>query len=220
MKKLLLGAGLCLVSTPAFAQDKEFEGLHVEGLVGYDRIDLSIDETTDSEGNTDGVFYGVGAGYDFQVGRFTYGIEGEIGSSSNGEEYDFVDTIDGSAYDGTISLEDGLNWYVGAKLGTVAGSNMFYGKVGYARTTLDLDLDGTVDGTPQSERLDFNLSGVRLGVGYERSFGGAFGKIEYRYTSYSDADIEYDGETLDLEDELGEFDTERHQVVAGLGFRF
>ena len=218
MKKFLLGASLCLVSSPAFAQD--FSGFHVEGLAGYDRADLSIDEATDSEDNTDGIFYGVGAGYDFQNRNFVLGIEGEISSSSIGDEVSIVENIDGSIYDGTVSLEDGLNWYVGGKLGTTAGANMFYAKAGFARTTVDLDLDGTVDGTPQSERVDFNFSGVRLGLGYERSFGPAFGKIEYRYTSYSDADVEYEGDAVDIEDEFGEFDLERHQIVAGVGIRF
>ena len=218
MKKLLLGAALCLVSSPALAQD--FSGFRVEGLVGYDRTDLSIEDIDEAEGNTDGVFYGGAVGYDIQLGNLLVGAEGEISSSTIGDEITGAEEYEGSIYDGTVSLEDGLNWYVGGRLGTTAGANLFYAKAGYARTTVDLDIDGTVDDTPVSEQADFNLSGVRLGLGYERSFGPAYGKIEYRYTNYSDVDGEYDGDTIDLESELGEVDAERHQIVAGLGFRF
>ncbi len=218
MKKLLLGAALCLVSSPALAQD--FSGFRVEGLVGYDRTDLSIEDIDEAEGNTDGVFYGGAVGYDMQLGNLLIGAEGEISSSTIGDEITGAEEYEGSIYDGTVSLEDGLNWYVGGRLGTTAGANLFYAKAGYARTTVDLDIDGTVDDTPVSEQADFNLSGVRLGLGYERSFGLAYGKIEYRYTNYSDVDGEYDGDTIDLESEFGEVDAERHQIVAGLGFRF
>ena len=222
MKLILVGAALCAVSSPAFAQqvDGSFDGFRAEALAGYDRIDLSIGEGSDNEGKSDGVFYGGAVGYDIQLEHLLFGFDGEIGSSTNGEEISGVAEFDGSELDGIASLEDGLNWYAGVRAGTVVGSNLFYAKVGYARSTFDLDLDGTIDGEPASERVDFNFSGVRLGFGYERSFGPAFGKIEYRYTSYSDADAEYAGDTVDIEDELGEFDTERHQIVAGVGVRF
>lgn len=218
MKKLLLGVALCAVSSPAFAQD--FDGFRIEGMVGYDRIDLSVDEITDAEGDADGLFYGAAVGYDFLATNLLFGIEGEVSSSTNGDSITDAGELDGFDYDGTVSLEDGLNYYVGGRIGTVAGANMFYGKAGFARTTVDLDIDGIIDGEAISERVDFNFSGVRLGVGYERSFGPAYGKIEYRYTSYADADVEYDGDTIDIEDEFGKFDTERHQMVAGIGLRF
>ncbi|NVD43502.1 outer membrane protein [Qipengyuania atrilutea] len=222
MKKLLLGAGLCLCSSPVFAQEVDtFEGLRTGVLVGWDRFDISVDDGEDElEGNTDDIFYGAEAGYDIQSGNFLFGVEGEVSSSGNGFEEELTETIDGSVYDGTLSLEDGLNWYLGGRIGVVSGANLFYGKAGYANTTLDLDAEGTVDGEPASDSADFRFSGIRLGVGYERSFGGFLGKIEYRYTSYQDSEFDYDGFNVDLEEELGEFDLERHQIVAGLGFRF
>ena len=222
MKKLLFTAGLGLLASPVCAQEVEpFEGLRTGVLVGWDRFDLSVDDGEEElEGNTDDIFYGAEAGYDVQSGNFLFGVEGELSSSGNGFEEELTETIDGSIYDGTISLEDGLNWYLGARFGIVQGNNLFYGKAGYANTTLDLDAEGTVDGEPESDSADFRFSGVRLGVGYERSFGGFLGKIEYRYTSYQDSEFAYDGFNIDLEEELGEFDLERHQIVAGLGFRF
>lgn len=218
MKMYLVAAGMCLVSSPALAQD--FSGFRVEGIGGYDRVDLGIGEGAEDEGNTDGVFYGAAAGYDWQSGNVLFGLEAEVSSSTIGDEIDVIETIDGSVYDGTISLEDGLNWYAGGRIGAVTGANLFYAKAGYARATIDLDIEGTVDGEAGSDQADFNFSGLRLGVGYERSFGSAYGKIEYRYTNYSDADAEYDGETIDLESAFGEFDAERHQIVAGVGVRF
>ena len=222
MKLILAGAALCAVSSPAFAQqvDGSFDGFRAEALAGYDRVDLSIGEGSDNEEKSDGVFYGGAVGYDIQLDHLLFGFDGEIGSSTNGEEVSGAGTFEGYDYDGSLSLEDGLNWYAGVRAGTVVGSNLLYAKVGYARTTIDLDIDGTIDSEPVSERVDFNFSGVRFGAGLERSFGPAFGKIEYRYTTYSDADAEYAGDTIDIEDELGDFDTERHQVVVGVGIRF
>jgi len=221
MKKttILAVLGCAVIATPALAQDeKAFDGPRAEVLAGYDRFDLDIDGI-EADGNSEDVFYGAAIGYDFQSTGLLFGAEAEIASSGNGGEIDITETVDGSVYDGTISLEDGVNWYVGGRVGSVLGSNLFYFKAGFAHTTLDLDVEGTVDGEPGSESADFNFSGLRLGGGVERSFGNAYGKIEYRYTAYSDGDVEFEGESLDLV-ELGEYDLNRHQIVAGVGFRF
>ncbi|MXO86496.1 hypothetical protein GRI38_10715 [Altererythrobacter aurantiacus] len=222
MKRILIGAGLCLASTPALAQEHEaMEGFRAEALVGYDRIDLSIDEEADADGNTDDIYYGGAIGYDIVTNGFLLGVEGEIGTSGHDAEEPYFDVIDGQEVNGTISLSDGLNWYVGGRIGTVAfDRTLFYAKAGYASTTLDLDLEGTVDGEPGSADIDINFGGIRLGAGVEQSFGRAYGKLEYRYTSYSDGHVDYDGTSVDIGDELDGIDLERHQIVAGVGFRF
>ena len=203
-------------ATPALAQEtKEFEGARGEILVGYDRFDAGVDGFDDS-GNAEDVFYGAAIGYDFQSVGIVFGIDGEIASSGNGAEERFDDGIDS----GTVSLEDGVNLYVGGRVGTLAGDNgLLYFKAGFAHTNLDLDATVTTGGVTESDSADISFSGLRLGGGYEYSFGGAFAKLEYRYTSYSDGDVEYHGENVDL-NAFGDIDLERHQVVLGIGYRF
>src|SRR3954466_3812089 len=65
-----------LFAAPAFAQDAPSAGgFHVDGIVGYDR--QHVDGV-----HSNGVTYGVGAGYDLQAGRALFGIEGEATTSS------------------------------------------------------------------------------------------------------------------------------------------
>src|SRR3546814_18059784 len=64
----------------------------------------------------------------------------------------------------------------------------------------------------------FNLDGYRLGAGVEQKVGSnAYAKVEYRYSNYGDARLEFanGGNTDNFS-----VDTDRHQVVAGVGWRF
>ncbi|WP_160609030.1 outer membrane protein [Qipengyuania gaetbuli] len=228
MKYTLASAAMLAASamgTSAAAQDDQVNngGFRVEALAGWDRVDLSLDEDTDFEGNDSGIFYGAAVGYDLPAGPVMVGVEAEVSSSTTGEKETVEDfDVDGSIYDGTISLSDGFNWYLGGRLGVWASeSTAFYGKVGYAWTTVDLDATGTVDGVAGSDSADLNFSGFRFGAGVEQKLSNsAYAKIEYRYTDYSEGEVEYQGDTLDFGDALEFVDLERHQVVAGVGFRF
>lgn len=220
MKKLVLicaSLGMATAATPVMAQSDD-GGFRIEALAGWDRVDLSIDEANDIEGNDSGIFYGAGIGYDLPSGPVLVGIEAELSSSSNGIEEE-VEDID---YSARASVEDGLNWYIGGRLGTwVSERTAFYGKVGYARTTVDVDVSETIGGVTERDSADIDFGGFRFGMGVEHKLGSkAFGKLEYRYTSYSDAEVEYDGESVDVSDLLEEVDLERHQIVAGVGLRF
>ncbi len=59
------------------------------------------------------------------------------------------------------------------------------------------------------------LDGWRAGVGIEQKFSllgpGGFVKAEYRYSNYTN---------LDLANVDANIDTDRHQIVAGIGIRF
>src|SRR3546814_13386753 len=62
-----------------------------------------------------------------------------------------------------------------------------------------------------------NADGFRVGAGVEQLFGPtAYGKLEYRYSNYSNLEHNREG-TTDLSRNI---DLDRHQVVAGVGFRF
>jgi outer membrane immunogenic protein len=215
MRKFALAALLAgTVAAPALAQDASpFTGPRIEGLIGYDSLRSGEDEdgvdTGDNEGDEtiDGAAFGVGVGYDFDLGGVVAGIEGEFMESTG--EQDSDESIDGF----TSSIETGRDLYVGARLGAqVAPSTLVYAKGGYTNTSIEAAFED------DSDRFEFdtNVDGWRLGAGVERLFGpNMYGKIEYRYSNYNNVDFQ--GDEGDLEADI---DLDRHQVVAGVGWRF
>ncbi|MGN7998678.1 outer membrane beta-barrel protein [Sphingomonas sp. 22176] len=93
-----------------------------------------------------------------------------------------------------VVVKGGRDLYAGVRIGyVVAPATLLYGKVGYDNSRVIARLDGLRDAE--------NLDGVRVGGGVEHSFGRYYGKVEYRYTNLSQ-------------------DVIRHQVMAGVGYRF
>lgn len=225
MRKIVLAALLAgTVATPAFAQDASpFTGFRVEGIAGYDtlrsgdRDDDGVD-TSEDEGDEsiDGVAFGVGAGFDFDLGGIVAGIEAEYAESTGEQESD--ETIDGVNF--STGIETGRDIYVGGRLGFRAGpSTLVYGKAGYT----NVSIEGNFDGGGDRFEFDSNADGWRLGAGIEQLFGeNAYGKVEYRYSKYNNLDFsdDFDLDDFDAEDFDTDIDLDRHQVVAAIGFRF
>ncbi|HYG31115.1 MAG TPA: outer membrane beta-barrel protein [Allosphingosinicella sp.] len=192
MRKIIVAALLAGgLATPAFAQDAApFSGFHVEGIVGYD--------TTDVEGEgTNGIVYGIGAGYDIQSGNLVFGIDGEASKSTLDECVASVDVTGDE-----LCAEAGRELSVGGRLGFVVGSNaLVYARAGYTNARVNIDYDHPTNNTLDLNEGD-NLDGVRVGGGVELALGtNAFVRAEYRYSNYEQG-----------------FD--RHQAVGGFGFRF
>lgn len=207
MHKYLLAALLAgSVATPAFGQEAgPFSGFRVEGVVGYDRLGSSEEDEDDNE-NVNGVAYGFGAGFDFDLGSMVAGIEAEY-TESTGDKT----VVEGGE---TTRLKTGDDLYVGGRLGFRAGpSTLVYGKLGF--TTLSFK--GRISDATEALEFKADGEGFRLGAGVEQLFGpNAYGKLEYRYSDYGKLKLEAAGVDLGNED-LG---INRHQVVAGIGFRF
>ncbi len=179
-------------ATPAFAQNTApATGLRVEGIVGYDTTEV------EDEG-TNGVVYGAGVGYDVQMGGAVVGLEGEFSDSTVDECVADVDTIGDEA-----CARLGRDLYVGARAGALVGRNtLLYAKAGYTNARVGLDYEDGTAGTANDFAVSENLDGVRVGAGAEFGIGpNSYVKTEYRYSNYEQG-----------------FD--RHQVVAGFGFRF
>ncbi len=70
----------------------------------------------------------------------------------------------------------------------------------------------------EDERERFRLDGWRIGAGLQQSIGtNTYAKLEYRYSNYEKADYRFvDGGSTEQFD----VDTDRHQIVAGVGVRF
>lgn len=91
---------------------------------------------------------------------------------------------------GTEVLTASRDLYIGGRVGVVTGGALVYAKVGYTNFRVESGPDGD------------NGDGVRVGGGAEVKLNqNVFFKGEYRYSNY-------------------EAEVERHQIVAGLGFRF
>lgn len=194
MRKYIVAALLAssFAAAPALAQDgAPFTGPRIEGLVGWDRSQV------EDGGREDGVAYGVGVGYDFQMGGAVVGIEGEAAASTTDEcVTDAVTTGDELCFKAKRDL------YAGARIGTVVGSNtLLYAKGGYSNARYGLEYDDGGSGAGDYD-LSRNLDGARIGAGLEHAIGpNSFVKAEYRYSNYEDG-------------------FERHQALAGFGFRF
>ena len=222
MKKgiaLLLAAGSAAALTvPAHAQeDRGFSGPWVAGVGGYDKNQAG--DTTDDDVNEDndqsaeGIVWGGAAGYDVDLGTMVVGAEAELTEST-------ADTrsLDGDPENfGLGSVEAGRDIYVGARAGFKATPNtLVYAKAGYTNARYNfLGTDGEVE---DEQRLD--VDGWRAGAGVEQKIGtNAFAKLEYRYSKYSDAEVDFEPEGIP---DTGEFDVDldRHQVMASVGWRF
>lgn len=208
MRKMILAALLAgTVATPALAQSSTetspFTGLRVEGILGYDSVGFSGDDDVDDIGGSDsleGFTYGIGVGFDADLGGLVVGGEAEL-SESNGD-FDIDDD------DIEAGLDTGRDIYVGGRIGFRAGERaLIYGKAGYTNLKLNAEISDGIDTFSGSDEID----GYRLGGGAEFLFGpNAYGKVEYRYSKYGSLDT----------DDFGEIDLDRHQFVAGVGFRF
>ena len=192
MKKIIIAAlAASALAAPALAQDAApFTGPRVEALVGYDNV-------KGDGGHRNGVTYGVGAGYDFQLGGAVLGVEGEAtDSSAKGCETNFVTATD------RICANAKRDLYVGGRVGfAVAPSTLLYAKAGYTNARFKVNYTDTA--TPANNTsAATNLDGVRVGAGVEQKLGtNLYAKAEYRYSNYEQG-------------------VDRHQVVAGFGFRF
>ena len=210
---LLLTGG---VASPALAQDgSPFTGFRVEALGGYDVLKSGDENYDDGDDSMEGVAFGVGAGYDFDLGGVVAGIEGEFTESTGKQEYD--ETLDVPF---STRIETGRDLYVGGRIGMrVAPATLVYAKGGYTNTSIEAQFDGDDDRL----ELDTNADGWRVGAGVEQLFGdNMFGKVEYRYSNYNNLDYsdDFDLGDLDPENYSTDIDLDRHQVMLGLGFRF
>lgn len=221
MKKVLvcLATGTALFAAPAFAQsaDDSFTGPRVEAILGYDitKAGSSVDDdfNDDNDQSIDGLLYGVGVGYDYDMGSAVIGLEGEFTDSTAKTSFNRNGDFEGF---GLGNVKTGRDLYVGARAGIKATPNtLVYVKGGYTNARFDvLASDGE---TEFSQNID--TDGWRLGAGVEQKMGSnAFAKLEYRYSNYSEGELDFANDVPDTD--RFDVDLDRHQVVASVGYRF
>lgn len=216
---ILAATSVAALSAPAMAQDATdgaFTGPRVEAIVGYDvsKAGSSIDDETnnDNDQSIEGINYGIGVGYDINAGGIVLGLEGEYTDSSADVDYDQADP----ELFGLGDVNAGRDLYVGARVGVLAAPDLLvYAKGGY--TNARYNLNGSFDGEEYRAKID--TDGFRVGAGVEYALDtNTFAKVEYRYSNYSSAELDFENDRTDVE--IGEIDTDRHQVMVGFGYRF
>lgn len=199
MKKftLLATTVIALSAAPAMAHTGPYVGI----VGGYDSVSLEVAGTSGSE---DDVMYGVIAGYDIHYnGGAVVGVEAELADSSVG-----ASDTDVFAAGDELSLLAARDIYVGVRAGfEVAEGTLLYAKGGYTK----LLIKGAYDDGTGPVGGNESIEGYRLGAGVEHHFGPAGIRIEYRYSDY--------GQLIVAGTPTG-VDASRHQVVAGVVFKF
>jgi outer membrane immunogenic protein len=216
---LLAAASLAAIASPAAAQDaadNTFTGLWGGVIGGYDvsKAGSSVDNDNadDDDQSIDGFAYGVQLGYDVDLGGVVIGAEAEY-SDSTAE----VEVAQGDVENfGFGNVETGRDLYFGARVGAKVGPDaMIYAKGGYTNAKYNVR---SSDGTTEFNQ-DLDTDGYRIGAGAEYALSdNAFVKLEYRYSNYSEAEVDFEGDAADTP--AFDIDTDRHQVMAGVGFRF
>ena len=190
----ILAAASALVATPSFAQ------AYVGVIGGYDSVELEFDDVS---GDSEGVAYGVVAGYDANIGGAVLGIEAELSDSSVSERAEDIDVAGDSA-----KLSAGRDIYLGGRIGFNATDRfMVYAKGGYTNARAKLTYDDGVDVYSDSDELE----GYRIGAGLEYKAGMMGVRTEFRYSDYGD--YKYDGFNTGIS-------ARRSQIIAGLTFGF
>jgi outer membrane immunogenic protein len=224
MRKFVFAAASIVALTaaaPAFAQEgpanpddqASFSGPRAGIILGYDRLQPGQvpNSNIDDSNSADGLVYGGDVGYDLRSGSIVFGVEGEVtGSTSK-----VTNNPSAAGALGYGRVKAGRDLYAGARIGFLATpKTLLYAKGGYTNQRLDLVASNGTSETGQH----FNLDGWRAGAGVEQSIGrNTYAKIEYRYSNYGKARLEYpDGANTNN----FSVDTDRHQVVAGVGLRF
>ncbi|MXO59210.1 outer membrane beta-barrel protein [Altererythrobacter salegens] len=219
MKKglaLILATASTATAVPAMAQDTGFSGPWVAAVAGYDVNKPGSSQVSgidpDQDVNAEGLMYGAGVGYDFDMGNLVVGAEGELTDSTADSTYNDPYTDFGLG-----SVDAGRDLYAGARIGyKLSPTTMLYAKGGYNNARFNfVGSDGTT-----SYRRHLDTDGYRLGAGIEHKLGtNAFAKVEYRYSNYSKGEIDFEADNIADSDRF-DIDTDRHQVVASVGFRF
>lgn len=192
MRSIVVAALLAAsAATPALAQDSSGKA----PFTGARVEGLVGWDRVQNNGHDDGLVYGIGAGYDFQAGGAVVGVEAEA-TDSGVKQCAGQRTVASPQ----VCAKAARDLYVGGRVGTVVGGNtLLYAKAGYTNARAKLTSD---DGTTRTTLGRTDLDGVRVGVGAEYALGpNSFVKAEYRYSNY-------------------EAGFERHQALAGFGFRF
>ncbi|AKH44333.1 outer membrane immunogenic protein [Altererythrobacter atlanticus] len=190
MKRFMLVGAAIAALSTAPAAAQEFQGPYVGAQAGWNQ-DKAVD------GKQDAFVGGVFAGYDHEVApNVVLGVEGGFSLGAS-------DRIGPNGAD-NASLDPRYSFDASARAGYVLGErNLLYVRGGYANTRARL----TQDISGVAVRSQDNYDGWFVGGGVERKLlDNVSTRVEYRYSDLGD------------NNDIGKY--ERHQVLAGVAYRF
>ncbi|HXD45082.1 MAG TPA: outer membrane protein [Pseudolabrys sp.] len=192
-----------LSPAPVFSWTGFYIGPHVG--YGWSRFSGDGDSRT-----AKGWLGGVQAGYNYQIGQFVIGIEGE---------YSWADVkLDEPLFGGTLSLKNDYFATAAARLGYAFDRSLVYAKLGAAWTRDKWDGNDGIGGTVSATS---NRTGWLLGAGYEYAIWNNLSvKIEYNYLKFGSVTPSFTTTgTLTVEGS-GDVKLDTQIVKVGLNYRF
>jgi outer membrane immunogenic protein len=209
------------VAPPAVAPVFSWTGFYIGGHIGWGRAEL--EETlvtafppfvagTTFGANESGLLVGGQAGFNYQVGLFVLGVEGQISWTDIGRST--TTTIGGVTFADSVEL----NWVatVAARLGVAFGNALLYGKGGVAFADWSANARdsrfGTIVNASDTE------TGWMVGAGLEYGFAPNWSaKIEYNFMSFNidRTNFTFGGVTSAFDRNL-----DINVVKAGINYRF
>jgi outer membrane immunogenic protein len=236
--RVSLAAGIALVmsvSTVAYADGLErsppayrpfsWSGLYIGGNIGGAWGDTKATDQLATNGSpwnklgdkftaeTEGVTAAGTIGYNWQVSKFVFGFEGDVGYLSlRGLGISRISS------DTTVNSDGGLFVTARGRLGYAFDRTLVYGTGGYFGANLRSSVIDNVGTTLHTSDAGFQ-SGWTVGGGVEHSFGGGWsGKLEYLYF-----DIGHDrvgGPCCGGGTQFFDIDNKGSIVRTGLNYRF
>ena len=178
---LLSIAVIGFMATPALSQQADWSGAYGTIVAGYSAVELNGSQTgafteTDS-GWSDGGTFGVGAGYNADMGNFVFGLDTDISLLTNQEQLDLKNTVEADA-----------DWFATARarVGVDANDFLIYGTGGLAL----LGAEFTENGDQQRE----TFVGWTAGAGVEHMISDNVSvKLEGLYADFGKENFALDG---------------------------
>ena len=160
----------------------------------------------------DGFLAGVHAGYNYQIGSFVIGVEGDVeGVFGDDDDGDVVVIGPGGGVFTNYGLAgNALDWQgsIRARAGFAFDRALIYATGGFA-------FGGVSGSFGLLDSGDDNLTGWTLGAGIEYAFtNNLTTRLEYRYTTFDGGNNVFNNVSL------GSNDIEFHTVRAGLSYKF
>lgn len=224
-RKLLLGAAFFLAGAnlvkaadlpPTY--DTDWTGFYATLSAGYSNISLDGSqsalapggfETERDKDSSDGAIFGVGAGFNYDMGDFVLGLEGDISLLTNENQLEMKQTVDVD-YD----------WFATgrARAGYDMDGTLIYGTGGIA--LLRADFDGAGNDDIRDGKQSETFVGWTVGGGIERMMGESWSlRLEALYADFGSENF-----NLSVNDIGNDVDTkidaDMFLVRAGLSWRF
>ena len=188
--------------------DSDWTGLYATLSGGYTEVELKGNEFepdipvgspfADDKSTSGGAIFGLGLGYDHDLGDFVIGLEGDVSLLTNDERLELKNTVD-AEYD----------WFATGRLraGYDFDGTLFYATGGVALLAADFEDDrGASD--------EQTYVGWTVGGGIEHMFSDRLSfRLEGLYADFPRKDIDLDADDTDIEAAM-------FVVRAGIGWRF